>query len=382
MYIKKLTIWFFILLSVVLVACSDITDVRGGDTTDLPPDGVVLTLKLPNFTKNTVATRANEQTEQTINSLCVLCYDADDKYLGMSTPSSIKDKGDDTYDVKVKAVPRTATLHLVANADEKEIEAKAKDDSGKNNLYTATLSNSLNLNAPVCWGSVKVEDLLSSSTTKVSLFRQFAKASVKTELTNFEIIGFKLINTATEGTIATKSFTDVTLPSEVVFTAGTDYSMGEQPFYETPANKAFMIIRAKYNNSKVETYYKVAFLNTEANGTKEPMALLRNHHYTVKVTAVDHAGYASEEEAINNLPDNGISVEVKDDNPKIVDMIACKDYELGVCAGPVVAGNATTATISFVTTKPINSNKYNAFSVDSNNKGWITVPDLKDNTYG
>lgn len=373
MYIKKLTIWFFILLSVVLAACSDITDIRGGGTTDLPPDGVVLTLKLPNFTKNTVATRANEQTEQTINSLCVLCYDADDKYLGMSTPSSITDKGDDTYDVKVKAVPRTATLHLVANADEKEIEAKAKNDSGKNNLYTATLSNSLNLNAPVCWGSVKVEDLLSSSTTKVSLFRQFAKASVKTELTNFEIIGFKLINTATEGTIATKSFTDVILPSKVVFTAGTDYSMGEQPFYETPANKAFMIIRAKYNNSKVETYYKVAFLNKEADGTSKPMALLRNHHYTVKVTAVDHAGYASEEEAIKNLPDNGISVEVKDDNPLIVDMIACKDYELGVCAGQEVKGDATTATITFVTTKPINSNKYNDFSVVSNNS-WITVP--------
>ena len=60
MYIKKLTSWFFMLLSVVLAACSDITDIVGGGTQDLPSEEVVLTLKLPNFTKNTVATRAPE----------------------------------------------------------------------------------------------------------------------------------------------------------------------------------------------------------------------------------------------------------------------------------------------------------------------------------
>lgn len=381
MYIKKLTIWFFILLSVVLAACSDITDVRGGDTTDVPPDGVVLTLKLPNFTKNTVATRANEQTEQTINSLCVLCYDADDKYLDMSTiPSAdIEAKGSDTYEVKVKAVPGTATLHLVANAA--VTVEDAKDNSDKIHLYNATRSDQLNLKAPVCWGSVKVDSLLGRNTS-VSLFRMFAKASVEKDpklTAKFEITGFKLINTANEGTIATKSFTIVALPS-VVCTTGTAYStvkstgesMDDLPFYETPANKAFMIIKAKYEGG-AETYYKVAFLNKEAKGTSEPMALLRNHHYTVKVTAVNHAGYASEEEAINNLPDNGISVVVVDDNPPIVDMIACKDYELGVCAEQEVKGNATTATITFVTTKPINSDNYNNLSVDSNNS-WITVP--------
>lgn len=376
MYIKKLTIWFFILLSVVLAACSDITDVRGGGTTDLPPDGVVLTLKLPNFTKNTVATRATEP-EQQIKKLCVLYYDAADKYLGMSTitiPSAdITPKDDGTYDVKVKAVPGTATLHLVANTDVSE-KNDAKDGSGNNNLYNATRNNTLNLNTPVCWGSVKVEDLLSNKTnTKVSLFRMFAKASVKKDpnlTANFEITGFKLINTATMGTIATKSFTDVILPSEVNFTSGTAYSTGELPFYETPADKAFMIIKAKYDGG-TDTYYKVAFLEKKEDGTLKPMALLRNHHYTVKVTAVNHAGWATEREAIDNLPDNRISVVVVDDNPKIVDMIACKDYELGVCAGQEVLGKETTAKITFVTTKPNNS-VYNQCSVVSN------VPWIKD----
>ena len=369
MYIKKLTIWLFMLLAMVSTACSDIRDIVGGGTQDLPSDGVVLTLKLPNFTKNTVATRANEQ--QQINSLCVLCYDAGDNYLGMSTISSanIKDKGDDTYDVKVKAVPGTATLHIVANTT--ITKSDAKDADGKNNLYNATRDGNPNLDAPVCWGSVKVDDLLNSK-TKVWLFRQFAKASVTkddTKVKNFEITGFKLFNTATKGTIATTALDkDVSLPSSVAYTKEGNYSMGEHPFYETPAGKAYMIIKAKYNGGP-DTFYKVEFFN---NGTSTPMALLRNHHYQVKVTAVNHEGWSKEQEAIDNPTENRLSVEVVDDNPRIVDMIACKDYELGVCDKQTVKGNAKTATITFVTTKP--DFTYNV----KWNANWITGYKVKD----
>ena len=365
MYIKKLTIWLFMLLAMVSTACSDIRDIVGGGTQDLPSDGVVLTLKLPNFTKNTVATRA--ATEQQINSLCVLCYDAGDNYLGMSTISSdsIKPKGDDSYDVKVKAVPGTATLHIVANTT--ITKSDAKDAEGKNNLYNATRDGNPNLTVPVCWGSVKVDSLLSGS-PKVWLFRQFAKASVTkdTKVTNFEITGFKLFNTATKGTIATtKLYKDVSLPSSVDYADEQDYSMGEHPFYETPAaGKAYMIIKAKYNGGP-DTYYKVAFLNKNT-----PMALLRNHHYQVKVTAVNHEGWATEDEAKNNLSENRLSAEVVDDNPPIVDMIACKDYELGVCGKQTVLGKEKTATITFVTTKQHPED----FSVVSNNPDWISVP--------
>lgn len=362
MYIKKLTIWFFMLLSVVLAACSDIRDIVGGDTPDVPSEGVVLTLKLPNFTKNTVATRA---TQQQINKLCVLCYDAEDNYLGMSniTGADIKPNDDGTCKVKVKVVEGTATLHVVANAT--ITGSDAKDADGKNNLYNATRDGNPNLSAPVCWGSVKVEDLLSRS-TKVWLFRQFAKASVTkddTKVKNFEITGFKLFNTATKGTIATtKLDTDVSLPSSVAYTKEDDYSMGEHPFYETPAGKAYMIIRAKYDGGP-DTFYKVEFFN---NGTSTPMALLRNHHYQVKVTAVNHEGWSKEQEAIDNPTENRLSVEVVDDNPPIVNMIACKDYELGVCDKQTVKGNAGTATITFVTTKP--DFKYNV----KWNADWIT----------
>lgn len=361
MYIKKLTIWLFMLLAMVSTACSDIRDIVGGGTQDLPSDGVVLTLKLPNFTKNTVATRANEQ--QQIKSLCVLCYDADNKYLGMSniTGADIKPKGGDSYDVKVKAEPGTVTLHIVANTN--ITESDAKDAEGKNNLYNATRDGNLNLSTPVCWGNVTVKDLLSRK-TDVSLFRQFAKTSVtKNEsLTNFEITGFRLFNTASSGTIASESINKVALPSVDCSAKTVEYVTGEQPFYETPADKAYMIIRAKYDGGP-DTYYKVEFL---INGTSTQMDLLRNHHYQVKVTAVNHEGWATEDEAKNNKSENRLSVEVVDDNPPIVDMIACKDYELGVCGKQTVLGKEKTATISFVTTK--SDFKYNV----NWNADWIT----------
>lgn len=364
MYIKKLTSWFFMLLAVALAACSDVTEVGGGDTPDVSPDGVVLTLKLPNFTKNSVATRAESQQ---VNKVCVLCYDSDDKYLGMSniTSSDIKPKGDGTYEVKVTVKEGTATLHVVANAD--VTESDAKDADGKINLYNATRSDKIDINAPVCWGSVKVADMLSGNLS-LSLLRQFAKTSVTKDasLTNFEITGFRLFNTASSGTIASKSIDKVALPS-VDCSDNTDgYVSGEQPFYETPADKAYMIIRAKYDGG-AETYYKVAFKNKTSDGTLEPIALLRNHHYQVKVTAVNHAGWSTEQEAKDNLPENRLSVVVVDDNPPIVDMIACKDYELGVCGERQALGNDDKVTVTFVTTKP--DFKY---SVKSNTE-WIKV---------
>lgn len=349
MYIKKLTIWFFMFLSVVLAACSDATDFGGGDTPDVPSEGVVLTLKLPNFAKNTVATRA---ATQQIRNICVLCYDSDEKFLGMSdiTGSDIKPNDDGTYKVKVKVMEGTATLHVVTNAS--LTDSDAKDAEEKINLYKATRSDKIDTDAPVCWGSITVAELLNGNAS-LSLLRQFAKTSVTKDasLTDFEITGFKLFGTASSGTIATRDVSVVALPSVDCSDKTADYVSGEQPFYETPADKAYMIIRAKYKGG-AETYYKVVFLNKKSDGTAEPMALLRNHHYQVKVMAVNHEGWQTEKEAIDNLPENRLTVEVKDDNPPIVDMIACKDYELGVCGERTVLGKNRAATVTFVTTKP------------------------------
>lgn len=61
-------------------------------------------------------------------------------------------------------------------------------------------------------------------------------------------------------------------------------------------------------------------------------------------------GFKTLDEAIKAQPENRIEAEIKDDNPAITKMIACKDYELGVCDDQPVKATATEATITFVTT--------------------------------
>lgn len=74
-----------------------------------------------------------------------------------------------------------------------------------------------------------------------------------------------------------------------------------------------VIIKANYEDSV--RYYKVA-LYKDANKTTQ-YALLRNHHYTIKVTKVNDYGFSTLEEAKKSLPENRVEVEVVDDNPEI-----------------------------------------------------------------
>lgn len=76
----------------------------------------------------------------------------------------------------------------------------------------------------------------------------------------------------------------------------------------------------------------------------------------MKVKSVNDAGYATEAEALKADPENRLMVTVVDDNPEIVDMIACKDYELGVCGTQTVDASITTTPITLVTNlKTLNS---------------------------
>ena len=56
------------------------------------------------------------------------------------------------------------------------------------------------------------------------------------------------------------------------------------------------------------------------------------------------------EEAKKSLPENRVEVEVVDDNPESTQMIACKDYELGVSDYQEINANTTEATVTIVTT--------------------------------
>lgn len=311
-----------------LAACSDTLN-EGSNPSNkngVEDGGITLTINLPDFTKEEL-TRAGEKG---LTSLNAVAYDNDKNFLFNQKITSW-DVVSNGYKVKVPVRNKATMIQLVANAGD------LSDTQCQSGLDKAAISGTINKENPVCWGMISVSDLMKAN-PEISLLRQFAKVNVKYEKTTssdfnddntFELESFQLYDAADKGTIAPKDFdynaAAVNVPADAG-EANSGWQTGETPFYETAAGQAYLIVKGKYNSK--ESYYKVAFLD---NTTKDAMPLLRNHAYTVKITHVNTDGWPTEAEAIKDpYPENRMMVDVKDDNPLVNDMIACKDYHLGV----------------------------------------------------
>ena len=108
-------------------------------------------------------------------------------------------------------------------------------------------------------------------------------------------------------------------------------------------------------------------LYKDAKTKKDQYALLRNHNYTITVTKVNDYGFEKLDDAVKSDPENRLEVNVVDDNPAITNMIACKDYELGVSDNLSLKATDTEARITLVTT--LKSGTYNVKIKDSDT--WI-----------
>lgn len=326
-------IWIGLLLS--LASCKDSLEAitLGGD--ELPTEGVTLSIQLPNFTPQEISTRAGGEITESINSLWLVCYGTSGNYLGMQncTKAYTDAPADAEGYKKIKTnLPKgTETVHLVANVPGLTEAQAAKLDAMKD--ITPDLSK------PICWGKATLSDLIKGS--KISLTRQCAKVTVQTSVSGFEITDLRVWHSASKGSIAPAGYeesknenlaTSTELMDDSKCIAGGPAAV--VAVNETSAGKADIIIQAKYNGT--EGFYKVA-LYTKDDGKTAQYALVRNHNYIVKVISVNDAGYATEAEALKAQPENRLKVTVVDDNPQIVDMIACKDYELGVCGTQTVA---------------------------------------------
>lgn len=311
-----------------LAACSDTLN-EGSNPSNkngVEDGGITLTINLPDFTKEEL-TRAGEKG---LTSLNAVAYDNDKNCL-LNQKITSWEVVSDGYKVKVPVTDKTTMIHLVAN------DGDLSDTQCQSGLDKAAISGTINTENPVCWGMISVSNLMKAN-PEISLLRQFAKVNVKYEKTTssdfnddntFELESFQVYEAADKGTIAPKDFdynaAAVNVPADAS-KANSGWQTGETPFYETAAGQAYLIVKGKYNS--VESFYKVAFLDSK---TKDAMPLLRNHAYTVKITHVNTYGWPTEAEAIKDpYPENRMMVDVKDDNPLVNDMIACKDYHLGV----------------------------------------------------
>lgn len=312
-----------------LAACSDTLNEGSSPSNKngVEDGGITLTINLPDFSKEEL-TRAGEKG---LTSLNAVAYDNDKNFLFNQKITSWEVVSDG-YKVKVPVTDKTTMIHLVAN------DGDLSDTQCQSGLDKAAISGTINTENPVCWGMISVSDLMKAN-PEISLLRQFAKVNVKYEKTTssdfkddntFELESFQVYEAANKGTIAPKDFdynaAAVNVPADAG-EANSGWQTGETPFYETAAGQAYLIVKGKYNS--VESYYKVSFLTD--NDMTKPMALLRNHAYTVTIKHVNTYGWPTVDGAIADpYPENRMMVDVKDDNPLVNDMIACKDYHLGV----------------------------------------------------
>lgn len=367
-------IWIGLLLS--LASCKDSLEAitLGGD--ELPTEGVTLSIQLPNFTPQEISTRAGGETTESITSLWLVCYDTSDKYLDMQ--DCTKAYADATADadgykkIKTNLPKGTETVHLVANVSDLTKEQAEKLD--------AMVDITPDLSKPICWGKATLSKLMNDS--KISLTRQCAKitCTVDAAVSDFEITDLHVWHSASKGSIAPAKYEESTNEN---LAETTDLMDDTKPIVEGPAavvavnetsaGKADIIIKAKYKG--IEGFYKVALYYKKDDGKTAQYALVRNHNYIVKVKSVNDAGYATEAEALKADPENRLMVTVVDDNPEIVDMIACKDYELGVCGTQTVDASITTTPITLVTNlKTKNTTDNNLYKVDISDdaQSWIT----------
>ena len=378
--IKHLMIWIGLLLS--LVSCKDTMEAIGLGGDEIPADGLVLNLQLTNFTKQQIGTRAGSS--ETFNSLWAVFYGDNNEYKGKTDcHSTLSLQSDGSYKVKITNVPAgTKNVHLVANASDMT-ESEAQDLQS----LTAAKERVPQLDAPICWGKISIDKLLEANPS-VPMLRQCAKISLEIDKGiqgDFTNAGLYVYNMANKAAIAPTNYTELTTTDDLA--ESTALRTEDNPLgggtattvavNETSAGKAMVIIKAKYKKSEEEDYrvgyYKVALYKDSEKTTQ--YALLRNHHYTIKVTKVNDYGFSTIDEAKKSQPENRLEVEVRDDNPEITRMIACKDYELGVSDYQEINANTTEATVTIVTTLPkATSSNDKLYDVKINNS-WITAPE-------
>lgn len=385
-------IWIGLLLS--LVSCKDTMEAIGLGGDEIPAEGLVLNIDLPNFSEKQLGTRADAT--ESINSLTAVFYGEGNTYIGMAKDPELTQKETGKYQVTISNIPAgTTTVHLVTNVN----DLSEKEASDLQDIAKAT-SRTIDTSSPVCWGSISVKSLLEGNAT-VSLLRQYAKVTLKVAdavkgVFPEENAGLIIKHTAAKSAIAPVGYSDPTSNPTYALPATTEYSSTEVgdgtsrevAVTETPAGEANIIIKASYNGKDgfKDGFYKVALYKDDKKNSE--YALLRNHNYTITITKVNDYGFSSLDEAINSKPENRIEAQIVDDNPAITKMIACKDYELGVSddlsvkATAAVATEAIKATITLVTTlSSATSADGKLYGVSINPAdSWITFDKDKDVT--
>lgn len=261
-------------------------------------------------------------------------------------------------------------------------------------------------NAGIMWGRADLKDIIQKGSS-ITMLRNTAKVSVKSDVSGF-LSRFGVVGTSNMGSVAPSGWslnpTAPTIPARAAASTslGLQESSGEVNVFETLADspkagsieeyttRGRIIIEATYKG--VTGYYVVAFRTRNGSGSSEtpgnyrytPIPVIRNHHYIVNVKEVRAEGWQTISEAMTAEPDNRLTVEITDKTPEITDIIADRDYMLGVGDDVKVTWDATTAQINVATSwdgTHDSTGKPYEITVTDAGMSWVTTSGITEESH-
>lgn len=353
-----------LLCCMLLAGCSDDTS-QWLEPELRDADSVKLTLRLPGFK---TGSRAASVDDCAINTLAVVFIDKEGKYLSEATVDQSQITGSGaTYEVTLPIASDAAAVQLVAN-----YEASLGADA-----TTVGMTGDPDSRADIVFfGSATLAELQTDNPS-VTLTRSVARTELTSTAPGFTVKQVKFYGTPSSGLVGSTDLTAPALPAGISYSAdGVVMAADGTPHYhyEAAAGKCFLIIKGTYQGT--EGWYKVGYVPSDSDGDAagDEIALLRNHRYIFTITDVNDCGWSTEEEAVASRPDNRLTTELHDDNATIYNIIACRDYLLGVSPDVKAACDGRSAEVKLVTsyTPAKEGDPQYTVSIPEETNDWLT----------
>lgn len=331
-----------LLCCLLLAGCSDDTS-QWLEPELRDADSVKLTLRLPGFK---TGSRAATVDDCAINTLAVVFIDNKGNYLSEATVDQSQITGSGaTYEVTLPIASDAASVQLVANYG-----AALNADA-----TTVGMTGDPGSRADIVFFGAATLAELQTDNPSVTLTRSVARTELTSTAPGFTVEQVKFYGTPSSGLVGSADLTAPALPAGISYSAdGVEMAADGTPHYhyEAAAGKCFLIIKGTYQGT--EGWYKVGYVPSDSDGEAagDEIALLRNHRYIFTITDVNDCGWPTEEEAVASRPDNRLTTELRDDNATIYNIIACRDYLLGVSQDAKVACDARTVEVKLVSSYP------------------------------
>lgn len=333
--IKKIAyIWLLAVIG-IMAACTEDTFVD--NRTKVDDDHLLVTFRtqVPEMTQ--VTTRNADPDGLGIQQLSMFCFDKAGDFISRVTPEQTvnQDMLSGTFEA---VVPKfTKIIHFVANQNLESFNEQGNVGRHENSIIPGLISSSSML---VYWGRVEcpdnqelddyIQNTLPDKT--VPLYRNQAKITFDGgDL--FVVTGFAVCNGYAFGTVApfnteTKKFdwsntsNYLSLPNDrTKFTDPTEVNETDTEYVfesDNPsADQMYVVFRGyPQNNPDAELYYRVSLLD---GNTQEPLSIIRNHHYKIKITGNLENGVPTFKAALNTPPVNNIWISIDEDIPEVSD---------------------------------------------------------------